>query len=461
MESGCPTAVDHLSYGRHFLGPNNATRLQADAVTLPPYLARALNHRVRSDGREEGVLLTWDGTTVAPGPVLLGLEAGFLSATSRGLPRSLYQLTLAQHVALAVRRPGNARGLFPDGCWDSPSSPREFRLSGRPRALTAALVQGGMDGVVLGMAISSARLGAGVSLSGLLKSYYTPPQGGGPGLVATRRRENFMQLVGQGPLLARQVLRSLDLQLWLKGRPKMERKERKKMVALVNTEIKEFVLKFMDCPHIVLRCMWRAAPYRGTPTLLSLPLGFMYIHHTSTPSAPCLTFQSCAADMRAIQRFHQDERGWDDIGYRWEEQGTGEEGGRGGEEMGEGEEQAGVSYSFVAGSDGNLYEGRGWYWQGAHTKGHNALGYGVAFIGDYMSHLPVKSSLALVRDRLATCAVARGALVGNYTIQGHRQVVSTDCPGDALYHEITGWDHFGEVTRVKNSSYAKGDAWIK
>lgn len=90
--------------------------------------------------------------------------------------------------------------------------------------------------------------------------------------------------------------------------------------------------------------MWRAAPYRGTPTLLALPLGFMYIHHTSTPSAPCLTFQSCAADMRAIQRFHQDERGWDDIGYRWEEQGTGEEGGRGGEEMGEGEEQGGVSY---------------------------------------------------------------------------------------------------------------------
>lgn len=107
--------------------------------------------------------------------------------------------------------------------------------------------------------------------------------------------------------------------------------------------------------------------------------------------------------------------------------------------------------SFVAGSDGNLYEGRGWHWQGAHTKGHNALGYGVAFIGDYMFHLPVNSSLALVRDRLATCAVASSALVGNYTIKGHRQVVSTDCPGDALYHEITGWDHFG-VSRDLSTS---------
>lgn len=59
--------------------------------------------------------------------------------------------------------------------------------------------------------------------------------------------------MGQGPLLARQVLRSLDLQLWLKGQPKMERKERKKMVALVNTEMKEFVLKFMGEFTVSLR----------------------------------------------------------------------------------------------------------------------------------------------------------------------------------------------------------------
>ncbi|KAJ3600331.1 hypothetical protein NHX12_031316 [Muraenolepis orangiensis] len=414
---------------QHFLGPNKAT---ANAPTLPQYLAQAAAHSVREDGREDGVVLTSDGTTVALGPVLLGLEAGFLSTTSRGTPRGLYQLTLARHLALAVGNPSKLPGLFPDGCWDSLSSPMEFRLSGLPQPLTTALMHGGMDGVVLGMNISSIR--AGVSLSGLLRSYYSPPiegpQGvaGAPGLIATRRRENFKQLVGQPPLFARQVVQSLELQLSLKRRRKMKRKERKKVVALVDKLMKEFVLKFMDCPPIVPRCMWQAAPYRGTPTLLSLPLPFMYIHHTSTPSAPCLTFEVCSRNMRAIQRYHQDVRGWDDIGY-----------------------------SFVAGSDGNLYEGRGWLWQGAHTLGHNTLGYGVAFIGDYSSRLPVNSSLELVRDRLGSCGAANASLVANYTVQGHRQVVSTSCPGDALYQEITGWEHFGRFDRyLSDTSSAIG-----
>ncbi|CAL8270779.1 unnamed protein product [Lota lota] len=406
---------------RHFLGPL-APQANANATPLSRYLARALAHRVREDGREEGVVLTSDGTTVALAPLLLGLEAGFLSTTSRGQPRGLFQLTLARDMVLTVRDHSDPRGRFPgdrfpDGCWDSPSSPREFSLSGRPQPLTTAVVHGGMDGLVLGMNIASARPRGGVSLSGLLRSYYSPPPGsaGAPGLIASQRRENFRQLVGrQRPLLARQVLRSLELQLRLEGRPKMVKKERNKVVALVNTEMKEFVLKFMDCPPIVPRCMWRAAPYRGTPTPLSLPLSFMYIHHTSTPSAPCLTFESCAADMRAMQLFHQEVRGWDDIGY-----------------------------SFVAGSDGYLYEGRGWRRQGAHTLGHNAEGYGVAFIGDYSSRLPSNGSLELVRERLAGCAVASAALVANYTVHGHRQLVSTTCPGDALYQEITGWTHFG------------------
>ena len=36
--------------------------------------------------------------------------------------------------------------------------------------------------------------------------------------------------------------------------------------------------------------------------------------------------------------------------------------------------------SFVVGSDGYVYEGRGWHWVGAHTLGHNSRGFGVALI---------------------------------------------------------------------------------
>lgn len=62
--------------------------------------------------------------------------------------------------------------------------------------------------------------------------------------------------------------------------------------------------------------MWGARPYRGTPKPLSLPLGSVYIHHTFSPGTPCRSFAACAGAMRAMQRFHQDTRGWDDIGYR-------------------------------------------------------------------------------------------------------------------------------------------------
>uniref|UniRef100_A0A3Q1EC46 Peptidoglycan recognition protein family domain-containing protein n=1 Tax=Acanthochromis polyacanthus TaxID=80966 RepID=A0A3Q1EC46_9TELE len=121
--------------------------------------------------------------------------------------------------------------------------------------------------------------------------------------------------------------------------------------------------------------------------------------------------------MRSMQRFHQDSNGWADIGY-----------------------------SFVVGSDGNIYEGRGWDWVGAHTYGYNSVGYGVSFIGDYSYRLPSQESMRLVRDQLASCAVSNGDLRSDYILQGHRQAADTTCPGDAFYAEIQSWPHF-EVCR--------------
>uniref|UniRef100_A0A8C8WB02 Peptidoglycan recognition protein 2 n=1 Tax=Panthera leo TaxID=9689 RepID=A0A8C8WB02_PANLE len=158
------------------------------------------------------------------------------------------------------------------------------------------------------------------------------------------------------------------------------------------------------CPAIHPRCRWGAAPYRGLPTPLQLPLGFLYVHHTYVPAAPCTDFAHCAADMRSMQRFHQDTRGWDDIGY-----------------------------SFVVGSDGYVYEGRGWHWVGAHTRGHNSRGFGVAFVGNYTAELPAKAALHIVQDVLPGCAVRAGLLRPDYQMLGHRQLVRTDCPGDALF----------------------------
>ncbi|XP_055742994.1 N-acetylmuramoyl-L-alanine amidase-like [Salvelinus fontinalis] len=409
---------------QHFLGTireDSTSEAPVMDSNLSDFIGRAMRHKVTERGIEEGVVLTADGTTVAMSPVLLGIEAGLLSET-RCRFCGLYPLTLARNLGLSFQRFHSSllsQRLGPDGCWDDVTSPQVFTLSDKPSLATDALVNGGMDGVILGIEVS-AQSQRPLKLSSLLRRYYCHHLEGegldaAPRLISQLRRENFRELA-RPHLLQRQVVRSLVLQRRLIDHSTMLAQEKEELTAVVREGIKEFVHRYMDCPAIIPRCQWGAAPYRGTPTPLSLPLSFMYIHHTYQPGQPCLTFQQCSADMRSMQRFHQDDRGWDDIGY-----------------------------SFVAGSDGYLYEGRGWHWQGAHTKGYNSKGYGVSFIGDYTSSLPSQQTMELVRDRLASCAVGGGRLVGNFTLYGHRQLVKTSCPGDAFYSEITGWEHFGEV----------------
>ncbi|XP_059204338.1 peptidoglycan recognition protein 6 [Centropristis striata] len=409
------TAGLNDSFIQHFLGNADSGGPQMHAG-LSVHIKKAVHHRVTGDNKEEGVVLTSDGTTVALTPLLLGIEAGLLSKTP-GRVRGLYRLTLAKDLHSSPLPPH----LGPDGCWDSLTRPQVFTLLDGPSVLTTAQVNGAMDGVVLGLELS-AESRRPLRLSSLLTEYYCHQLDArgldaAPRLISRRRRDNFRGLVAP-PLLVRQVVKAVELQRRLKGRSKMDVKEKQNLTAAVKEGMKQFVHVYMECPPIIPRCMWGAKPYKGTPTNLSLPLSFMYIHHTHSPGKPCLTFEQCSADMRSMQRFHQEDRGWDDIGY-----------------------------SFVAGSDGHMYEGRGWLWQGAHTLGHNSIGYGVSFIGDYATHLPSQHSMGLVRDQLASCAVGGGRLVANFTLQGHRQVVNTSCPGEALYNEIRSWEHFGEVKK--------------
>ncbi|XP_026862373.2 peptidoglycan recognition protein 6 [Electrophorus electricus] len=397
------------------------------------YITKVIKHRVTVLGVEEGVVLTADGTTVALSPLLLGIEAG-LQSTPLGHVRGLYPLTLTKNLGLSFFHHAQSKlpassSLGPGGCWDNVTAPQVFTLSGVASFATEALITGGMDGVIVGKHVAE-RTSRPLRLSGLLKEYYNHQLGIGgldaaPALISQRRRTRFRKLANL-PLLKRQIRRLLATYRRLDKDWKKEVKqkvERAKIEEIVNEGLKEFVHSYMDCPAIIPRCMWEAKPYRGIPTLLSLPLSFLFIHHTYEPSQPCLTFYQCSRDMRAMQRFHQDDRGWDDIGY-----------------------------SFVAGSDGYLYEGRGWHWQGAHTKGYNSKGYGVSFIGDYTSSIPSQSTMDLVRHQLAKCATDGVKLVSDFTIHGHRQLVSTSCPGDALYNKIKGWTQFGvrdEVTGVK------------
>ncbi|XP_054434644.1 N-acetylmuramoyl-L-alanine amidase [Pteronotus mesoamericanus] len=330
---------------------------------------------------------------------------------------SLLLVTLARDLGLTFLKGSQTPsppGLGAEGCWDQLSVPRNFRiLDPGASLLTTAFLNGALDGVILGDYLHRApepRL----PLSLLLSQYYGAGVAGDPRLRSNFRRQNGAALTS-APALTQQVWSALLLLQRLEpAHPQLQGMSQEQLAQVATLATKEFTEAFLGCPPIHPRCRWGAAPYRGLPTQLRLPLGFLYVHHTYVPASPCTTFARCAANMRSMQRFHQDTQGWDDIGY-----------------------------SFVVGSDGYVYEGRGWHWVGAHTRGHNSRGFGVAFVGNYTAELPAEAALSTVRDVLPRCAVRAGLLRPDYVVLGHRQLVRTDCPGDALFHLLSTWPHFG------------------
>ena len=79
----------------------------------------------------------------------------------------------------------------------------------------------------------------------------------------------------------------------------------------------------------------------------------MVIHHGGIQHY-CFKQETCSEIVRSYQNLHIDVRGWIDIGYQ-----------------------------FVIGEDGNIYEGRGWNFIGAHAPGYNAQSIGISIIGDF------------------------------------------------------------------------------
>jgi len=169
-------------------------------------------------------------------------------------------------------------------------------------------------------------------------------------------------------------------------------------------------------PAIHSRTEWRAAPYRdGSPDITSV-LGAV-IHHTV--SSNDYAQSSVPAMLRSIQAYHQDGRGWSDIGY-----------------------------NFLVDRFGGIWEGRDGGVEeairGVHASEANSVSTGISVIGSHdVAAVPtaVRTSLAaLIAWKLAIHGVAVGGtfVVGGVVfpnVIGHRDVpsASTACPGSYLY----------------------------
>jgi hypothetical protein len=147
----------------------------------------------------------------------------------------------------------------------------------------------------------------------------------------------------------------------------------------------------------------------------------MAVHYTDTASA------SPDRQMRSIQHYHMDTRGWCDIGYH-----------------------------FLVGIDGRIFEGRPVELLGAHVSGNNTGNIGVSFIGCFHSTgcasmgptTPPDVMLDAGGRLLGTLSRLYGITLDRSSVKGHRDHTgaSTDCPGDHLYARIDqllsiGHDH--------------------
>ena len=173
-------------------------------------------------------------------------------------------------------------------------------------------------------------------------------------------------------------------------------------------------------PHLIPRSEWNASPFVGTPVPLAQPsYTRMTFHHAAGFSA--FSYEEGKAQVKAIQDFHQNVRGWSDIGYQ-----------------------------FVFDQQGRLYQGRPFLdnrvnlnsapvlAQGAHVGGANTGNIGVSLLGCY--HPPESAncvdvaSPALIDSVVTLYAyLSEQYRVDAANLLGHRDQSATACPGDNNY----------------------------
>lgn len=114
-----------------------------------------------------------------------------------------------------------------------------------------------------------------------------------------------------------------------------------------------------------------------------------------------------ALDTESIDRFHEEVRGWRDVGYAWLV------------------ERVGDYYTAVM--------GRPLTWAGAHEPKANRTGIGVCFVGNFsLEELPEEQldvGARLIAGLLVLLGVEGAADVPG-KIKPHRHYKATECPGN-------------------------------
>lgn len=186
----------------------------------------------------------------------------------------------------------------------------------------------------------------------------------------------------------------------------------------------------VNAPRIITRAGWGAneSLRRCDPDISSqAPLG-VTIHHTAGSNT--YTEAAVPGILRGILNHHTQGNGWCDVGY-----------------------------NFLVDRFGNVYEGRSGGINepviGAHAGGFNARTVGVSVLGTFTSSAPVAARNAVARiaawkaDQFGMDPTGQVTITSNGstrypsgqevrlpTIFGHRDVSTTECPGNAFYPQL-------------------------
>ncbi len=174
-------------------------------------------------------------------------------------------------------------------------------------------------------------------------------------------------------------------------------------------------------PPLITRAEWGAAPFQGgSPSPLSNgSYDYMTFHHAAGWSST--TLAEGLAAVKSIQDFHQNGRGWSDIGYQ-----------------------------FLIDRGGRLYQGRPFLdgsttleevpalALGAHVGGANTANIGVSMLGCYHPPEGPNCTEVITPEALQTYITLFAFLSERYGvspsfIRGHRDFSTTACPGDNNY----------------------------
>lgn len=165
-------------------------------------------------------------------------------------------------------------------------------------------------------------------------------------------------------------------------------------------------------PTIASCAAWGARAASDPLTQLANNPNKILIHHTASPNSTDYSQAHAYSLARSIQNYHMDSNGWSDTGQHFTVS-------RGGYVM----EGRHFSLSKLTAGSGMV--------QGAHCPGQNDQAIGIENEGTYTSTTP---TAALYNKLVDLCAyIADQYNLSPNAIYGHRDFVSTACPGDQFY----------------------------